>query len=183
VAARTVQMYSGPDAVRAADALNRAIQERRDAWPYAHVYPPPSSKDVHVISTAVTQAQGAAAIAVVTYQVQSGKRFFLRGVLFGFQGGAFLPGDALFTIDRNSAVGQTNSQFLPEHGLINVPVLLGAQVNGSYVEAWMLQRAREFEPLDVVRIKATNVSLPVGAGNQYVCGLFGYEVPVLDVTK
>lgn len=175
-----VQMYSGPDSVRASDAYRLAVQERRDQWPYVHIYPPPNAIDVNVIGTAVTQAIGAPAIAVLTYQVNAGKRFYLQAVLLGAQldlGAVFVPGAALFTVDRNSPLGIADSQYMPEHGLVNVPVPLGSVVNGP----WKLQRAREFGPLDYIRIKATNVALSEGAPNWYVCGLFGYELPTLDV--
>jgi hypothetical protein len=65
---------------------------------------------------------------------------------------------------------------MPEHGLINIPVQLGSSTFGP----WRLHRAREFAPLDVIRVKATNVGLNEGT-DFYVCGLFGYEVPTLDV--
>lgn len=180
MAARAVQMYSGVDSVRAADAYKLAVQERRDQWPYVHIYPPPNSQDVHVIGTMVTQAQGAAAVAVVTYQVNAGKRFYLQAVLFSAVldvAATFTPGAALFTVDRNSPIGVADSQYMPEHGLVNVPVQLGSASYGP----WRLQRAREFSPSDYVRIKATNVALSVGAPTWYVCGLFGYEIPTLDV--
>lgn len=175
-----VQMYSGVDSVRAADAYRLAVQERRDAWPYVHLFPPPNSQDVNVIGTAATQTQAAAAIAVVTYQVNAGKVFYLQGILFSVVldvAATFTPGDALFTVDRNSPIGVTDSQFMPEHGLVNVPVPLGS----SQFAPWRLHRAREFGPLDIVRIKAVNVALSVGDPTYYVCGLFGYEVPTLDV--
>jgi hypothetical protein len=181
MATRAVQMFSGVDSVRAANELQRAIQARRDAWPYPHVYPPPDSLDVFVISTvAVPVAPAALTIVALTYQVQSGKKFFQAGVIFGFQGGSFTPGDATFTEDRNSALNSANNQFLPEHGLVNVPVLLGGQINGSYVEPFLFRRAREFEPLDVIRIKPTNVNL---TGGTFVAGIFGWEVPVLSVKR
>ncbi len=176
MSANPVRMLSGADSVRAAESYRLAIQDRRDQWPYVHVYPPPNSTDVNVIGTLATQAQGAAAVAVVTYTVNAGKVFYLRAVLLG-SNVTIVPGDALFTVDRNSPIGIANTQFQPEHGLINIPVSLGSLASGP----WELQRAREFAPLDVIRIKAVNVGLGVGAPNFYVCGLFGYEVPTLDV--
>jgi hypothetical protein len=176
VPANVIRLYSGVDSVRAADALRIAIQGRRDAWPYVHRFAPPSSEDVLVIGTANVETVGNGPIEVVKYQVNSGKRFFLRAVILGCNI-SFVPGDATFTVDRNSPVGVTDSQFLPEHGLINVPVQLGSAIYGPF----HLQRAREFAPLDVVRVKGTNVTLSAGPTNQYVCGLFGYEVPVLDI--
>lgn len=174
--ASVVQMFSGVDSVRAADAYRLAVQERRDQWPYVHIYPPPNSQDVNVIGTLATQAQAAAAVAVVTYKVNAGKRFYLQAVILGANV-AMLPGDALFTVDRNSPIGIADSQFMPEHGLVNIGVQLGSMTFGP----WRLHRAREFAPLDTVRIKAVNVNLVAGVPNYYVCGLFGYEVPTLDV--
>lgn len=175
MSAKPVQMFSGPDSVRATDALRLAIQARRDAWPYPHVYPPPNAIDVNAIGSVVTQAHGAAAVAVMTYQVNAGKRFYLRRVLLGANV-TIVPGQALFTIDRNSPIGITDTQFLPEHGFVNIGFQMGSQTI-----PWYLDRAREFGPLDIIRIKAVNVGLSVGDPNYYVCGLFGYEVPTLDV--
>lgn len=175
MSAKPIQMFSGVDSVRAADAYRLAVEARRNAWPYVHVYAAPNAIDVFAIGTQVTQAQAGAAIEVLAYQVNAGKRFFLQAVLLGASV-SFAPGAALFTIDRNSPVGVANSQFMPEHGLVNVPVALGSPVVGP----WRLQRAREFGPLDVIRVKASNVGLNAGS-DIYVCGLFGYEVPTLDL--
>ena len=125
----------------------------------------------------------AAAAVVLTYQVNAGKRFYLQAVLLGCNVSPFVPGDGLFTIDRNSPVGVTDSQFMPEHGLVNVPVQLGRvePATSSVIAEWPLKRAREFSPLDIIRVKATNVNLAEGAPAFWVCGLFGYEVPSLDV--
>jgi len=172
---QSVQIVSGHDSLRRMEHLYREAEERRKLWPYPHIYPPTQSINVHQIGTKATQAQGAAPLVVVIYQVSSGKRLYLRSILLGYQGtSGFNVGDLLFTIDR-SGLNSSNTQFLPVHGLVNIPVLLG----DPQVSPWPLERAIEFEPLDVVRIKGTNISAPVGAPNNYVCGLFGYEVPVL----
>jgi hypothetical protein len=177
MAAKPYQMYSGVDAVRAANELVMAQMARRDDWPYPHVYPPRNAEDVHVIGTVVTPAL-AATVQIASYQVQSGKRFYLRAILMTVTGAStMIPGAATWTLDRNIPVGVANTQGSIEHGLVNVPIPLGSNV----VEPWVLQRAREFEPLDIVRIKGTNVALSVGAPNYFIGGLFGYEVPVLEV--
>ncbi len=172
--ASPVRMLSGADSVRANDAYLKAVQERRGAWPYVHVYPPPNSIDVFKIATIAVQDQGDPVIEILRYTVNTGKVFYLRGVIFGAST-TIAPGDALFTLDRNSPIGVSNSQFLPEHGLTLVPVPLGSPIQGPF----QLERAREFAANDVIRIKGTNVGLPGGAS--YVCGIFGYEVPTLDV--
>ena len=171
---RVVRMVSGADSAKAADAFYLAVQERRDSWPYVHVYPPPSATDVFKISTIAVQNAGDPQIEVLRYTVNAGKVFYLRAVLFQATS-TIVAGDALFTLDRNSAIGASNSQFQPEHGLVNVPVALGSNLAVPY----NLQMARIFAANDVIRIKATNVNLT--GDTQYICGIFGYEVPSLDV--
>lgn len=180
MATRPVRMLSGVSSVQAAHELISAEQERRNMWPYPHIYPPPDAEDVFVVNIAATTDPAGATptVAVVTYQVPSGKRFFLRAVLLSVTGAAsMIPGAGLWTVDRNKAIGIANVQGSVEHGLVNVPFPLGSNLNYP----WPLQRAREFEPLDVVRIKGTNVSLSIGAPTYWIGGLFGYEVPVVGL--
>lgn len=178
MAARPVRMLSGADSVRAADAYRAAVQDRRDAWPYVHVYPPPNSTDVNVVGALAIPTALTGFAVVCSYQVPSGKRFYLTHVVLSANF-TFTPGQALFTVDRNMPVPAiTNAQFQPERQLVNVPVALGSLVPG---QPWPLRRAREFEPLDTVRAKASNLGLSAGDPNYFVCALLGYEVPVLDV--
>ena len=172
---KPVQLFSGPDSARAADTLRRGIEDRRDDWPYPHIFAPTNSEDVHVIGTKTSSTPGPA-VEVVKYQVAIGKRFYLTAILFGYSV-SFTPGQLTFTLDRNLAVGATSSQFMPEQGLINVPVALPP---GSQSFPWPLQRARVFEPEDVVRIKGTNVSASAGI---FICGLFGWIIPAADSVK
>ncbi len=176
---RVVRLVSGADSVMAADAYRLAVQDRRDSWPYVHVHPPPSATDVFkiftiAVQTAATPPAVAAAIEIGKYTVNAGKVFYLRSVMFGASS-SIVAGDAFFTLDRNSAIGVTNTQFQPEHGLVNVPIALGSPVNGPFP----LEMARVFAPNDVIRIKGVNINL--SDGTFYVCGIFGYEVPSLDV--
>jgi hypothetical protein len=174
VSANPVRMFSGAASVKAANAYLLALQARRDAWPYLHMFPPPNAKDVLVTGTLATPSLGAAKSLVLQYQVNSGKRFYLTAVILGANV-AIVPGQALFTVDRNSAPAG-NTQFQPEHGLVDISFQLGSFT----VEPFVLQRSREFGPLDKVRVQAANLGLSVGDPAYFVCGLFGYEVPVLD---
>jgi hypothetical protein len=177
MSAKPVRMLSGVDSVRAADALLHALQQRRDDWPYPHIYPPASAIDVNVVGSLVIPVMGATVVEVLKYQVPDGKRFYLTAVVFTANV-AIVPGQALFTVDRNKPVGIANTQFIPEQGLINVPFALGSFVPGL---PWPLRRAREFEPNDTVRVKAVNVGLPSGDPNYFTAALLGWELPVLDV--
>lgn len=167
------RVYSGSDAVKAADAL-RQQAERREAWPYLHIYSPPNAEPVHEIGTIETPDQGSTAV-VLTYTVPSGYRFYLRAIVQNYVGGAFVPGDALWTIDRNRPVGIADIQGQPEQGLVAVPVEVGSLKPFSSDKFW---RAYEFEELDVVRSKGTNVNLGVGAPNFFVSAFLGYIVPM-----
>jgi hypothetical protein len=168
------RVYYGSDAAKAADVL-RQDQSRREEWPYIHIYPPRNAEPVHVIGTIPTPAAAATAV-VLLYSVPSGYRFYLRALIQQYVGGAFLPGDALWTIDRNTPVGIPNIQAQPEQGLINVPVTVGAF---SPFSPDRFERCYEFEELDDVRSKGTNVNLGVGAPNFFTSGLFGYLIPMI----
>lgn len=172
--AKVVRMLSGADSVVAANALLLATQDRRNEWPYVHIYPPPNSTDVLKIGTIQVQDPMDPVIEILRYTVSSGKLFYLTGVVLGADV-TFSPGDCLITVDRNSPIGIANSQFQPEHGLVNVPVQLGSFNRRE----WRFKRPREFAANDVIRVKGLNVSMTGSAF--YLCGLIGFEVPTLDV--
>jgi hypothetical protein len=167
-----LRVFTGVDAVQAADVVRRDASNR-EKWPYMHVYPPVNAEPVHVIGTEFTPALGATVI-VLAYQVPSGFRFYLRGIIQTYEGGNFVPGQALWTIDRNTPVGVPNFQAQVEQGLTAVPVRVGSFAPFTVDE---FARAYEFEPLDIVRSKATNVALGVGSPNAFTTGFFGYLVP------
>jgi hypothetical protein len=170
-----LRVYSGADAAKAADVLRRD-QSNREKWPYMHVHPPPNAEPVHVVGSVVTPALNSQ-VVVLAYPVPSGFRFYLRGIIQSYEGGALGSGKALWTIDRNTPLGLANVQAQPEQGLVAIPLQLGSfspfKINEFY-------RAYEFEPLDVVRSKATNVGLGVGDPNYFDTGFFGYLVPDVD---
>jgi hypothetical protein len=168
------RVYYGKDAAKAADILNQD-QDRKEQWPYVHIYTPRNAEPVHVIAFAPTPA-ALATVEILKYPVPSGYRFYLRAIVQGYVGGAFLPGDATWTIDRNTPIGIPTLQGQPEQGLINVPVQLGSFTASS---PWILPRAYEFEELDDVRSKGTNVNLGVGIPNFFMSGFFGYLVPMI----
>jgi hypothetical protein len=167
-----LRVFTGVDAVQAADVVRRDASNR-EKWPYMHVYPPVNAEPVHVIASVATPAL-AATVIVLAYQVPSGFRFYLRSIIQTYEGGAWVPGQALWTIDRNTPVGVANFQAQPEQGLVAVPQRVGSFSPFTVDE---FERAYEFEPLDIVRSKATNVGLGVGTPNYFSTGFFGYLVP------
>jgi hypothetical protein len=180
VKSNAIRVFSGPQSIGAAERLLAAQQDRREQWPYVHVEPPPNAEDVIAVGAVATQdVTTPTSVTVVAYQVNSGKRFFLTSILMAANV-PIVPNQAAFTLDRNSqdvlAINST-TQYSPEHGLINVPCQLGSNL----MAPWYLNRAREFAALDVVRIKAINYGLSVGDPTYWICGLFGYEVPSVDI--
>ena len=172
------RLYMGADAVKAADVVRQA-QSNREKWPYMHEYAPPNAEPVHRINSVVTpdivaNVGAAATVIVLEYQVPSGFRFYLRGIIQTYEGGNFVPGQALWTIDRNTPVGVANVQAQPEQGLVAVPQRVGSFSPWTVDE---FARAYEFEPLDIVRSKATNVNVAVGDPNYFSSAFLGYLVP------
>ena len=173
------RIFTGVDAVMAADAVRRDTSNR-EKWPYMHVYPPVNSEPVHRINSVVTPDTVAnvgavlATVIVLEYQVPSGFRFYLRGLIQTYEGGNFVPGQALWTIDRNTPVGVPNFQAQKEQGLVAIPQRVGSFSPWTVDE---FARAYEFEPLDIVRSKATNVGLGVGDPNYFSTAFLGYLVP------
>ena len=173
------RMYSGVDSVLAADVVRRD-QSNREKWPYMHVYPPVNAEPVHLIGNVLVPAQGST-VVTLAYMVPPGFRFYLRGLIQTYVGAAFIPGDALWTIDRNTPVGVPNFQAQLEQGLVNIPVPVGSF---SPFTTDQFARCYEFEPLDLVQSKAKNIHLNpavLPSDGVFLTGFFGYIVP--DVGK
>lgn len=165
------RLYNGSDAVRAAEKL-RALRANQENWPYPHVYPPIDSIPVHVITQTPVATPGAGnQVEVLKYKVPSGYAFIMAAIVEQYQGGVFTWGDGLWTVDRNQPIGISTVQGSPVQGLASLPTPLGSfTVTGP----WELPRAYEFQPLDVVRSKFTDVSAAPGL---LLSGFFGWLVP------
>lgn len=145
-------------------------QRQREKWPYLHVFPPPNSIPVHEIASIPVPVAGTPTL-VVAVSVPPLHRFYLQAILQVFTGGAFLPGDAQWTVNVNTTIGSPSVQGMPVQGLIAVDVPLGSITAGNQ---WEFRRAYEFESLDLVQSVVTNVNL---AGGFFTSGFFGYFVP------
>lgn len=137
----------------------RILRARRGAWPYPDIFPPAGDTVVNERRSIAAPALGATAV-VLAYNVPSGRRLILQGILQVYTGGAFVPGDALWTVDVDTPVGVANIQALPVQGLVNVPFPLGSDQLGTF---WPFQKPYVFGPLSLVQSKVTNVNLGGGA--------------------
>lgn len=167
------KLLAGIDAVRAGRKL-AAKEDRRSAWPYVHIFPPPEAVPVHGSDAGIQAAAvpaGGSSVTVCSYRVPSGFRFYMAAILQDFEG-SFNPGDTLWTVKVNPNNG---SQSRPVQGLTNQPVPLGSWRYGTQ---WPFMRAYEFEPLDVVQSIAENVNLNSPNTQNYVSGFFGWLLEV-----
>jgi len=167
---RVVRYAQGPESVKAADNL-RQIVERRDAWPYPHVYPPPESERRNPGGYIAMPAVSATPVLVFQYKVPSGLQFDLQAVMFCAVTTGMVPignpGDVLYTINRNTPATGTAPQGYPLADFQLVPFAFGSPVNGPV----LLPRSENFQPTDIVSLYVTNVAAGPGAPN-FVVGMF-----------
>ena len=161
-------VLTGSDATRAADKL-RKLNERRAAWPYVYVSPPPESINVLAIGNVLVPTAGST-VTVATFTVPNGFRFIFRSII-NVTNAAFTPGDSTWSVIVNPNNGfQAN----PIHGLVNVPVQLGSFQSLEF----RFERAFEFSGNDLISVLATNVNLGDGVPNYYTSAIMGYRIPV-----
>ena len=172
--------FSGISQIEAADQ-KRQREENRSEWPYKHIFPPPNSTPVNEITRGTLPVVGAigATVVALSYRVPSGSRFFLTGIIQNVYGSTPNPGAITWTVDVNRPVGIADTQGMGVQGLIAVPIPLGSF---AYGVIWEFKRAYEFEPLDFLQSKATNVSSGgVGPGNALISAFLGYRIPVVGL--
>lgn len=173
------------DATAAAEQRRRQVlEERKCAWPYYHVFPPPNSDTFHQINSPAVQVPVlGATVEVLSYQVPDGMRAILQAIVQNYLGAStFSAGDLLWTVTTNEPSGIVDVQGAPEQGLIATPVQLGSFLFGVQ---WEFKRAYEFAPNTVIRSICKNATgnIPAGAGNFLVSGFFGYLIPDVEAGR
>lgn len=161
----------GPDAVRAAATI-KAELDRRNAWPFPHIYAPVNSIRRDPCGTVVCPAQDAQ-VTILTFAIPQGFYFYMSQLGLFFNSSTFNPGDFLFTVDKNVPLGGGALQGVPLTDWQNIPFPWGGFQNGP----WNLSRNELFAPSDVIRAKVTNVNLNEGAPNFFGAVFGGYLVP------
>ncbi len=125
------------------------------------------------MGTVAAGAVGALEV-IVQYTVPSGFRFYLVGICQDFEGAAFSPGAALWTVDENAAAGSVQGS--PVQGLQALPVAVGSFASGWW---WEFDRAYEFAEQTLLRSTVVNVALVAGPPNFFTSMFLGYLVPVV----
>jgi len=172
------RIASGPDTIRAADAVRRA-EKNRDAWPFPHVYPPVNSIRRDPCGSILAPAVGVANQAVIlAFQIPSGYWFYLKWLGLYYTGETFTFGSFLFTVDKNvplDLVGIGN--VLTDFG--NIPFPFNTSASG--IGPVELPRTELLAPSDLLQAKVTNVSVTPGAPNAFGAYFGGWLVPSIEV--
>lgn len=165
------RVATGPEATKALDAL-RAVEARRDAWPFPWVYPTEGTIRRNPMGFIASPAIGLANQAtILTFGVPSGYIFELQGLLIGAYTtgmiGVGSPGDFSFSLDKNTPLGGGALQGSPLADLSVIPFNLGSLITGPMP----LPRSETFAPTDIIRAKVINNSGGVGAP-VFCCAMF-----------
>lgn len=154
--------------------LVRTLLARRLAWPYAHLFPKKETIPINQLASIDAPLNGIPSV-VLTYQVPSGFRFIMQGILQDCSA-PLAPADASWTVDLNRPA-VANVQAMGVQGLTAIPVPLGSVARGL---PWAFPRPYTFEPLSVIRSKVTTTAaVPPGPGTRFTSGFFGYLEPAI----
>jgi hypothetical protein len=174
---RPQRIATGPDAMRAANAIREA-ELRRDSWPYPSVYAPPGAIRRNPEGFILANAVGAVNQAVVlSFAVPSGFDYLLQAVLLAAVPDTLLdtlgPGAFTFSIDRNTPLGGGALQGGPlaDWSAINFPY--GSVAVGPV----RLHRCEVFSPEDIIRVKVVNNTVTPGVPNYFLARFDGYLIP------
>ncbi len=169
------RIANGPQAAMAAQAIERAIQGRRDQWPYPHVYPPETAERRDPTGFCAVPVAAAQSV-ILQFNVPSGYYFYMQQLGLFYSGTGFNFGDFTFTVDQNTALGSTPITQLPLVDWQAIPFPIGDVNHGPIT----LPRAELFSPEDIIRAKVTNVNLG-GGGGSFGAWFGGWIVPCTEI--
>ena len=99
------RLVTGPEAVKQMDAQNRMIG-RRDQWPYPWLCPPDDAEPRNPSNSILCPALNTLT-EILAFEVPTGFRFALTGIVQVFSGAGYIPGDQdlLWVVDTDSPIG------------------------------------------------------------------------------
>ena len=173
-------ILAGPSQMPAQRALNQRSQ-RKEMWPYTHIFPPPQAIRVEPEGILAAPNPGVTSI-VLQYQVPDGFQFVLTGLIQIYAGSGFVLGstDITWLLDINTPLGtpagtplqgypvqQLSPSNLPKGGVLASPASLFAP--------WPLPMPEPLNGLDILRSKVTTTGvIPVGAPNFFISIFLGW---------
>jgi len=164
-------------------ALNKQNQRKND-WPYTHVYPPPQAVRVEPEGILAAPAINTQTV-VLQYQVPDGFQFAFTDLIQVFTGTGFVLGstDIVWVLDINTPLGTvagTTGQGYSVQALSpsNIPkggMAFSASAGPQSVyDPWPLPMPEILGPLDILRSKVTTTfAIAPGAPNYFItifCG-------------
>jgi hypothetical protein len=169
------RIANGPEAVRGAVAIQRAIQGRRDAWPFPHIYSPETSERRDPMGFCAVPNEGVQAL-ILQFNVPSGYYFYLAQLGLFYNQPNYNYGDFTFTVDQNTPLGAPNAISIPLTDWQAIPFPLGS----TFIGPITLPRAELFSPEDQIRAKVLNNNLG-GGGGSFGAWFGGWIVPVTEI--
>ena len=176
-------VLAGPSQMPAQRQLNQRSQ-RKELWPYTHVFPPPQATRVEPEGILAAPNPGVTSI-VLQYQVPDGYQMLLTGLIQIYAGTGFTLGstDITWLLDINTPlptfaggtpqtpqgypVQQMSPSNLPKGGVLSSPACLFAP--------WPLPMPEPLNGLDILRSKVTTTGvIPVGAPNFFISIFLGW---------
>jgi hypothetical protein len=170
----------GPSEMPAQRALNKQRQRKED-WPYTHIFPPPQAVRVEPEGILPSPAPGVTSI-ILQYQVPDGFQFVFTGLIQIYAGTGFTLGsnDIQWLLDINTPLtvpaGGTPQGYpvqalspsnLPKGGVLASPACLFAP--------WPLPMPEVLGPLDILRSKVTTTgTISPGAPNYFITVFLGW---------
>lgn len=140
-------------------------------WPYQWLFPGPNSRHVLAQNVIAMPTQGAGIATILSYEVPSGMRFSLRGVFVGANAGSW---------DEGTPTGLQFDLSVVGTGTRKVDFLSGILSHlGSLETPFPILGRLEFQPLDVLTWKVTNLGAVVETGypNVAFAALVGHTYP------
>jgi hypothetical protein len=162
--------------------LNQQHQ-RKELWPYTHIFPPPQAIRVNKEGIIPSPAPGPANQAIILeYHVPDGFQFAFTGLIQIYAGSGFTLGstDITWVLDINTALGSPgggNFQGYPVQQLSpsNIPKGGVSPSPFSVFAPWPLSMPEILGPLDVLRSKvSTTGAIPPGAPNFFLTIFLGW---------
>lgn len=185
ISAPVNRILSGPSAMAAQRKL-ASLDQRRQEWPYTHVFPPPQAVRVNIEGSIPAPSVGVQT-QVLQYQVPDGFQFAFTELMQFFNGTGFVLGNQTqitWVLDVNTPIPAPAggiAQGYPVQGLSPSFLPKGGVVDGTAITAfgmfapWPLLMPEILQPLDILRSKVTtSVAITPGSPNFFISVFLGW---------
>lgn len=177
------KILAGPSSMTAQRALTKQDQKRQD-WPYTHVFPPMQAVRVEPEGIIPAPLNGVQTI-VLSYQVPDGFQFAFTGLIAVYVGAGFTLGsnDVTWVLDINTPIPSPaggSGQGYPIQAMSpsNIPkgaIAFSSSGGQSIYAPWPIPMPEILGPLDILRSKVTTLAaITPGAPNYFITIFIGW---------